>query len=90
MTGGLASAVFGETLWRHLCLFNCGNELPWKRSRNRASPVTHSSEDPPRRGAEKTTPAGSPPMNAYHKSVNVLHYFREGDNLYKITFFGGS
>jgi hypothetical protein len=62
MTGGRASVVFGATLWRHLYLSNCRNELPWQESRRSAHPVTHSSEDPPCRGAEKTTLAGSPPV----------------------------
>lgn len=61
MTGGRASVVFGETLGRHLYLSNCGNETPWKRSHSSVSPITHSSEDPPFRGAEKTTLVGSPP-----------------------------
>jgi hypothetical protein len=54
--------VFGETLRWHLCLSNCGNELPWKRSRSSASPVSHSSGDPPVQGSEKTTLAGLPPV----------------------------
>ena len=65
MAGGRASVVLGETLWRHLCLTNCRDETIWKRSRNAASPVTHSSEDPPFRGAEKTTLVGSPPVCEY-------------------------
>jgi hypothetical protein len=32
MVGERAGAVFGETLRRHLCLSNCGNETPWKLS----------------------------------------------------------
>ena len=67
MTGGRTSAVFGETLWRHLYLSHCRNETPWKRSCTSASPVTHSSKDPPCRGAEKTTLAGSPPVTAYKR-----------------------
>jgi hypothetical protein len=62
MTGEQASVVFGETLWRHLCLSHCRNETTWKRSRTSASPVTHPSKDPPCRGAEKTTLVGSPPV----------------------------
>jgi len=67
VTGERASAVFGETLWRHLCLSHSRNETPWKRSCTSASPVAHSSKDPPCRGTEKTTLAGSPPMNAYKR-----------------------
>jgi len=61
MVGGRASAVFGETLWRHLCLSNCRNETSWKRPRGSARPVTHPFEDPPFRGTDKTTLVGSPP-----------------------------
>jgi hypothetical protein len=62
MTGGRASAVFGETLWRRLYLSKCSNELSRKRSCSSASPVTHSSGDPPYRGPEKTTLVGQPPV----------------------------
>ena len=68
MKGGLASAGFGETLWRHLYLSNCRNELPWKQSCSSVSPVTHSSGDPPCRGPEKTTRVGSPPVTECSRS----------------------
>jgi len=60
MVGGRTSVVFGETLWRHLCLSGCRNETLWKRSHNSARPVTHSFGDPPCRGSEKTTLTRSP------------------------------
>ena len=62
MTGRLASAVFGETLWRHLCLSHCVNRTALEVFRKSVSPVTYSSGDPPFRGSEKTALVGSPPV----------------------------
>jgi len=62
MTGERASAVFGATLWWHPYLPNCRNELLWRQACSSQEPVTHSSGDPPFRGAEKTTRVGSPPV----------------------------
>jgi hypothetical protein len=50
---------------RHLYLSNCRNLLSWKGSHSSRDLVTHSSKDPPFRGAEKTARVGSLPMNAY-------------------------
>jgi len=72
MTGGQASAVFGETLGRHLFLSHCGNEKSCERSHCLASPVIHSFGDPPFRGSKKTTLARPPPLNTYVSLHNFV------------------
>jgi len=62
MTGDQASVVFRATLWRYLYTVSCGNVLAWKRICSPKRQATHSSNDPPYRGAEKATVAGSPLM----------------------------
>jgi hypothetical protein len=62
MAGERASVIFGETLWRHLCVSNCKNKYLGSKLATPKSPVAHSSGDPPCRGTEKTTLVRSPPV----------------------------
>ena len=60
MIGEWTSVIFGETLRRHLHMSNCKNRHLGRELATSQTPVTHSSRDPPYRGTEKTTLAGSP------------------------------
>jgi hypothetical protein len=62
MTGGRASAVFGEALWRAFVRLTIEPKHLGSNPRTSAGPVTHSFEDPPCRGPEETTLVGSPPV----------------------------
>jgi len=60
---------FGKGRAAPFYLWNFRDELPWKRSRSPARLVTHPSEDPPLRGAEKITRVGSSPANPYRRTM---------------------